>query len=130
MILGFFQGSVSLILGGNWSIPRKPLTCRRAGLEYIYVRLRSTSMSDFYITDICTSDLCPFFNFSNRHPILKSMSFFLLFQSRISCFHGYLTVNNRRPFQILRSMADLLIRLIAGGRIRVRAYTVTSLTFL
>ena len=67
---------VSFILGGNRSIPRKPLTCRRAGLEYIYVRLRSTSMSDFYITDICTSDLCPFFNFSNRHPILKSMSFF------------------------------------------------------
>ena len=27
------------------------------------------SMSDFYITDICTSDLCPFFQ------ILKSMSF-------------------------------------------------------
>ena len=27
------------------------------------------------ITDICTSDLCPFLKFSNRHSILKSMSF-------------------------------------------------------
>jgi hypothetical protein len=31
-------------------------------------------VSDCYITDICTSDLCPFFKFSNRHPILKSMA--------------------------------------------------------
>ena len=25
-------------------------------------------MSDFYFTDICTSDLCPFFKFSNLNP--------------------------------------------------------------
>jgi hypothetical protein len=31
-------------------------------------------MSDFYVTDICTSDPCPFFKFSNRHPIPKSMT--------------------------------------------------------
>ena len=68
---------VSFILGGNRSIPRKLLTCRRAGLEYIYVRLRSTCMSNFYITDICTSDLCHFFQ------ILKSASnsqIYVLFQ--------------------------------------------------
>jgi hypothetical protein len=41
------------------------------------------------VTDICTSDLCPFFKFSNRPPILKSMSF--------------LNFSNRRP--ILKSMA-------------------------
>jgi hypothetical protein len=34
------------------------------------------SMSDFHVTDICTSDLSHFFKFSNWHPILKSMSFF------------------------------------------------------
>ena len=34
------------------------------------------SMSEFYLTDIWTSDLCPFHKFSNRHSILKSMSFF------------------------------------------------------
>ena len=27
-------------------------------------------------SDTCTSDLCPFFKFSNQHSILKSMSFF------------------------------------------------------
>ena len=63
---------------------------------------------------------------SDRVNIKSIYSQILLFQSRISCFHGYLTVNNRRSFQILRSMADLLVRLIAGGKIRVRAYTVTS----
>jgi len=26
-------------------------------------------MSDFYVTDICTSDLCGFFIFSNRRPM-------------------------------------------------------------
>ena len=31
-------------------------------------------MSDFYVTDNCTSDPCPFFKFSNRHPIPKSMT--------------------------------------------------------
>ena len=29
------------------------------------------SMSDFYVRDICTSDLCHFLKFSNRRPILK-----------------------------------------------------------
>ena len=36
--------------------------------------LNYKSMSDFYVTDICTSDLCPFFKFSNRRPILKSVA--------------------------------------------------------
>ena len=27
------------------------------------------SMSDFYVTDICTSDLCPFLKFSNQCPM-------------------------------------------------------------
>ena len=27
------------------------------------------SMSDSYVTDICISDLCPFFTFSNWHPM-------------------------------------------------------------
>jgi hypothetical protein len=31
------------------------------------------SMSDFHVTDICTSDLSHFFKFSNWHPILKSL---------------------------------------------------------
>ena len=47
------------------------------------------SMSEFYVTDIWTSDLCPFYKFSNRHSILKSMSFFKF--------------SNRHP--ILKSMA-------------------------
>ena len=34
------------------------------------------SMSEFYVINICTSNLCPFFKFSYRSPILKSMSFF------------------------------------------------------
>jgi len=32
------------------------------------------SMSDYYVTDICTSYLCPFLKFSNRYPILKNLS--------------------------------------------------------
>ena len=39
------------------------------------------SMSDFYITDICISDLCSFFKFSNRRLILKSMTFFQIIKS-------------------------------------------------
>jgi hypothetical protein len=31
-------------------------------------------MSDFYVTDICTSDLCPFFKFSNQRLPLKLAS--------------------------------------------------------
>jgi hypothetical protein len=46
----------------------------------IFVRLRSTtilkSISDFYVTDICTSYLCLFFKFSNRHP-MTSLTFAL-----------------------------------------------------
>ena len=30
------------------------------------------SMSDFYVTDICTSDLCPFLKFSNQCPLSNS----------------------------------------------------------
>ena len=42
------------------------------------------SMSDFYVTDICTSDLCPFFKFSNRRPILKFMFFVKLTSNDIT----------------------------------------------
>jgi len=31
-------------------------------------------MSDFYVTDICTSYLCLFFKFSNPRSVLKSTS--------------------------------------------------------
>jgi hypothetical protein len=30
------------------------------------------SMSDFYVTDICTSELCPFLKFSNLCPLSNS----------------------------------------------------------
>jgi len=29
-------------------------------------------MSDFYVTDICTSNLWSFITFSNRHPMMKN----------------------------------------------------------
>jgi hypothetical protein len=37
------------------------------------------SMSDFHITDICSSDRCPFFKFSNLWPCLS-------FSNRRQCF--------------------------------------------
>ena len=56
------------------------LTFHISNISEIYERLRSTSslksMSNFYVTDICTSDLCLFVKFSNWRPIIKSMSFF------------------------------------------------------
>jgi hypothetical protein len=51
-------------------------------IHNIYVRLK-------HDTDICTSDLCPFFIFSNRHSILK--------------FRSFIKFSNRHP--ILKSMA-------------------------
>ena len=39
------------------------------------------SMSNYYVRDICTSDLCPFLKFSNRHPILKNLCFFFKFSN-------------------------------------------------
>ena len=35
------------------------------------------------MSDICTSDLCPFFKCLNRHSILKSMSFFKFSNQRL-----------------------------------------------
>ena len=46
---------------------RRPVSNRSPILKF---------MSDFYVTDICTSVLCPFSKFTNRRQILKSMSFF------------------------------------------------------
>ena len=45
------------------------------------------NMQDFYLIDICTSDLCPFSKFSNLRPILKSMivSHFLKLTSNDVC---------------------------------------------
>jgi hypothetical protein len=48
-------------------------------------------MSDFYVTDICTSDLCPFFNFSCGRPILT----FSNHQSPMTSLMYSLTLTNK-----------------------------------
>jgi hypothetical protein len=53
------------------------------------------SMSDFYITDICTSDLCPFFQ------ILKSMSF-LKFSNLCPLSNPQIDIQWRMPQPINR----------------------------
>ena len=40
---------------------------------WMYVRLGSTSIPQISMSDFYVVDICPFFEFSNRHPILKSM---------------------------------------------------------
>ena len=45
------------------------------------IDVQSSNPSDFYFTEICTSDICPFFKFSNRRPILKSMAVFHFLKS-------------------------------------------------
>ena len=57
---------------------RHPVSNRRPILK---------SMSDFYVTDICSSDLCPFFKFSNRRPIFKSKRPFLTSSNRCQSRH-------------------------------------------
>ena len=55
--------------------------------------LQSSNPSLISVTDICTSDLCPFFKFSNWCPILKSMSLFK-FSNRHPPFHKPMTVSH------------------------------------
>ena len=57
------------------------------------------SMSNFYLTEIFTLDLCPFFKFSNRHPILKSMtiSHFL----KLTLFTYALTITNKTAIDLI-----------------------------
>jgi hypothetical protein len=59
------------------------------------------SMADFYVTDICTSNLCLFLKFSNRRPILKSMT--------ISHFLNYKPTSNDAINLTNKSTIDLRI---------------------
>jgi hypothetical protein len=55
-------------------------------------------MSDFYVTDIYSSDICSIFKFSNRRPILKSMSFVkFLFRRPILKSMSFVKFSNQCP---------------------------------
>jgi len=69
-------------------------------------------MSDFYITDICTSDQCPFFKFSNQCLSSNSQT-----DDQFSNLCPFLTFSNRHPMASLtyaltltnKSVLDLII---------------------
>jgi hypothetical protein len=54
------------------------------------------SMSEFYVTDICTSELSPFFKFSNLCPFSNSQ-----IGIQFSNLWWFLTLSNRRPMMLL-----------------------------
>ena len=68
------------------------------------------SMSDFYVTDICTSDLYPFFKFSNRHKFSNLCPFSnsqIGFQ--FSNLWQFLTFSNRRSMMSLTYAGTLTL---------------------